>query len=56
MYLLTVYDYSHTLEQTVNHLERLRCRRPSLFLSESIQPLKDCLYVILSEKFLYKFL
>jgi hypothetical protein len=36
IYLLTVYDCPHTLEETVNNLERLRGRRPSFFLSKSI--------------------
>ena len=55
-YSLTVYDHPHILEETVDDLKRLRCRRPSLVLGQSVQPLKDGIDTILSEKFLYKFL
>jgi len=56
MYSLTVYDRPHILDETVDDLKRLRCRRPSLVLGETVQPLKNCLDVILSEKLLYEFL
>jgi hypothetical protein len=55
-YSLTVYDHPHILDETVDDLKRLRCRRPSLVLGESAQPLKNRLDVILPEKLLYKFL
>jgi len=56
IYYLTVYDHPHILEEAIDDLERLRRRRPSLVLSESVQPLKNRIDLILSEKFLYKFL
>ena len=56
MYSLTVYDRPHILDETVDDLEGLRCRHPGLILSESVKPLKNCIYVILSEKLLHKFL
>ena len=56
MYSLTIYDHSHILEETIDNLKRLSCRRPSFVLGKSVQPLKNRLDLILSEKFLYKFL
>jgi hypothetical protein len=56
MYSLTVYDDPHILDKTIDNLKRLRCRRPSLVLGKSVQPLKNRLDLILSEKLLYKFL
>jgi hypothetical protein len=56
LYSLTVHDHPHILDETVNDPKRLRCRRPGLVLGESVQPLKNRLDTILSEKFLYKFL
>jgi hypothetical protein len=56
MYSLTVYDHPHILDETVDDLKRLRCRRSSLVPCETVQPLENRLDVILSEKLLYKFL
>jgi hypothetical protein len=56
MYSLTVYDHPHILEETVDDLKRLRCRRPSLVLGQSVEPLENRIDIILSEKLLYKFL
>jgi hypothetical protein len=56
MYSLTIDDHPHILEETIHDLKRLRCRRPSLVLGQSVQPLKNSLDIILSEKLLYKFL
>jgi hypothetical protein len=56
MYSLTVYDHPHILEETVDDLERLRCRRPSLVLGQSVKPVKNHIDTILSEKLLYNFL
>ena len=55
IYLLTVYDHSHIMDETIDNFKRLRCCCPSLVLSESVQPLKNRLDFILSEKLLYKF-
>jgi hypothetical protein len=49
---LTVYDHPHILDETVDDPKRLSCRCPSLFLSETVQPLKNSIDPILSEKFL----
>ena len=56
MYSLTVYDHPHVLEEAVDDLKRLRCRYPSFVLGQSVQPLKNRIDTILSEKLLYKFL
>jgi hypothetical protein len=56
MYSLTVYEHPHILEETIDDLKRLRCHRPSLVLGQSVQPLKNSIDTILSEKLLYKFL
>jgi hypothetical protein len=56
IYSLTVYDHPHILDKAVDYLEHLRCRCPSLVLGESVQPLKNRIDLIPSEKFLYKFL
>ena len=55
MYSLTVYDHPHILEETIDDLKSLRCRRPSLVQGQSVQPLKNRIDVILPEKLLYKF-
>jgi hypothetical protein len=39
MHLLTIHDYPHILDKTVEDLEGLRCRSPRLLLSKSIKPL-----------------
>jgi len=36
IYSLTVYDHPHIPEETVDDLKRLRCRRPSLVLGQSV--------------------
>jgi hypothetical protein len=56
MYSLTVYDHPHILEETVDDLKRLRCRCPSLVLGQSVQPLKNRIDTIISEKLIYEFL
>jgi len=56
MYSLTAYDRPHILEESVDDLKRLRCRRPSLVLGQSIQPLKSRIDTTLSEKLPYKVL
>ena len=56
IYSLTFHDHPHILEETVDNLKRLRCRRPGLVLGQSVQPLKNRIDIILSEKLLYKFL
>jgi hypothetical protein len=48
----TVYDHPHILNETVDNLKRLRCRRPSLVLGESVQPLENRIDLILSKKFI----
>ena len=55
-YSHTIYDHPHILYETVHDLKRLRRSRPSLVLGESVQPLKNCLDLVLSEKLLHKFL
>jgi hypothetical protein len=52
--LLTVHDYTHILDETVDDLERLSCRSSSFILRESVEPLQDCLDVLVSETSLYK--
>jgi hypothetical protein len=56
MYLLAVYDHPHILDETVHDLKCLCCRRPSLVLGESVQPLENRIDLILSKKLLHKFL
>jgi len=56
MHSLTVDDHLHILEETIHDLKRLRYRRPSLVVGQSVQPLKNSLDTILSEKLPYKFL
>src|SRR6266852_8114666 len=56
IYFLTVYNYPHIQEETIDDLKSLRCRHPGLVLGQSVQPPKDSLDIILSEKFLSKFL
>jgi hypothetical protein len=53
--LLTVHDHPHTLDKTVDNLERLKCSCPSFVMRQSVQPLQDSLDILLSEIFLYKF-
>jgi hypothetical protein len=56
IYSRTVYDHPHIPEKAVDNLESLRCRRPSLIKGESVQPLKNRIDLIPSEKLLYEFL
>ncbi len=56
MYFLTVYDHPHILEENIDDLKYLRCRRSSLVFGKSVQPLKNCLDLILSEELLCEFL
>jgi hypothetical protein len=56
MYSLTVHDHPHILDETVDDLKCLCCRRPSLVLGKSVQSLKNRIDLILSKKLLYKFL
>jgi hypothetical protein len=51
--LLTVH--LHILDKTVDDLQGLRCRYPSLILGEPIQPLEYHFDVLLSKKLLDKF-
>jgi hypothetical protein len=53
IYLLTIYDHPHILNETIDDLKRLRRRRKSLVLGESVKPLKDSIDFIISKKFLY---
>ena len=53
--LLTIHDHPHTLDETVNDLKSLGCGSQSLVACELVQPLQDCLDVLLSENFLCKF-
>jgi hypothetical protein len=55
IYSLTIYEQHHALEKAVDNLESLRCRRPGLVLGESVQPLKNRIDFIPSEKLLYNF-
>ena len=48
VHLLTVHYPFHILEKTVNDLEGLRCRYPSLVLGETVLSLKYRLDVLLS--------
>jgi hypothetical protein len=48
VHLLTVHYPFHILEKTVNDLEGLCCRYPSLVLGETVQSLKYRLDVLLS--------
>ena len=54
MNLRTVHHYPHILDKTINDFEGLRGSYPSLILGEPIQPLKYCIDLLLSEKFLNK--
>jgi len=54
-HLLTVHGCAHILGETVDDFESLSCGRQSLILRELVQPLQDCLDVLLSENLLYKF-
>jgi hypothetical protein len=56
MYSLTVYKHPHFLDETVDDLKCLRCRHPSLILGKAVQPLKNHIDAILSEKLVHKFL
>jgi hypothetical protein len=56
IHLLAVYDHLHILDEAIDDLKRLRRRRPSLFLSKSVYPLKNRLDPTLSKKLLDKFL
>ena len=53
---LTVYDHPHILDKTIDDLKCLSCRYPGLVLGEPVQPLKNRVDLILSEKFVHKFL
>jgi hypothetical protein len=55
MSLLTVQDSSHILDKTVQDFKSMRSGRPSLFLGQPVQPLKDSLDVVLSQKLLDEF-
>ena len=57
MRLLTVHDHPHSLDKTVDDLERLSHGSPSFGVRKSVQSLQDRLrvHVLLSEHFLYKF-
>ena len=52
MHFLTIHNHADVLDKTIDDLESLSPRRPSLVLRESVQPLKDCLDVLLSETLL----
>ena len=59
MHLLTIHDYPHILDKTVEDLEGLRCRNPRLLLSKSIKPLdhhSDLVVNVSFQKLLNKFL
>ena len=49
VHLLTAHYPFHILEKTVNDLEGLCCRYPSLILGETVQSLKYRLDVLLSD-------
>ena len=52
--LLTFHDHSHTLDEAVDNIENLNCCNASLFLRESVNPLKDSLNILLSEGLPYE--
>ena len=52
--LLTVHNYPHILDETMNNLEGLCRGYPSLILGESIQPLEYHFDVLLSKNLLNK--
>jgi len=41
---------THILYETMDDLENFRCSRPGLILGEPIQPLEDCLGILVSSK------
>jgi hypothetical protein len=53
--LLTFHDYFHTLDETMDDLEGLRCGKPSLVGCESVQPLQDGVDALFSGKLLNRF-
>ena len=56
MHLLTIHDYPHILDKTVDDLEGLRCGIPSLSPGESIQLLEHRMNTVFSQKLLSIFL
>jgi len=53
--LLTTHEFLHVLDESVDNSERMSCSSPGLILRQSVEPLQDCLDVLLLEKCLYKF-
>jgi len=53
--LLTIHELPHILGESVDNSERMSCSSPGLVLRQSVEPLQDCLDVLLLEKIPYKF-
>jgi hypothetical protein len=51
----TFHNYLHVADQTMDHTQGLCYSHPSLLLRQSIQSLKDSLYLALSQQLLCKF-
>ena len=51
MHLLTIHDFVHILDETVNQFENLRCGSTGLILRESVYPVQRRLDVLLSKQF-----
>jgi hypothetical protein len=52
--LLTIHDYPHILDKTIDDLDNLQCGDPALFQGESIQPFQHHLIGIPSKELVYK--
>ena len=52
--LPTIHKSPHIPNESVNNSECMSCSRPSLVLSEAVEPLQHCLDVLLVEKLLHK--
>ena len=48
--LLTIYELLHILDEPVDNSERMSCSSAGLVLRQSVEPLQDCLDVLLLEK------
>ena len=53
--LLTIHEFPHVLDESVDNSERMSCSILGLVSRQSVKPLEDCLDVRLIEKFLHKF-
>src|SRR6266852_1483349 len=52
----TSHNHLHILRKTVDHTQGLRSHRQTLVLSQSIQSLKESLYLVLPPQHLHEFL